>query len=163
MLTQLEQNIAAEDKARKARLNGRTTAQIITFPPPDPEFTVEKEAPEPINVPVSNGNAGTTALSFRPTMHEVLRATCAYYGIPEDHIKSARRTGRLVRARQVAVYLGDKLTLLCITQIGRIVNRDHSTCLHAVRRVTEQRETIKEVDAAILYITKMLKERASNV
>src|SRR5207253_408379 len=49
---------------------------------------------------------------------------------------SARRTGGIVRPRQIAMYLAKQLTPLSLPMIGRkFGGRDHTTVLHAVRKI----------------------------
>jgi chromosomal replication initiator protein len=49
---------------------------------------------------------------------------------------SSRRTANVVRPRQVAMYLAKTLTLRSLPEIGRrFGGRDHTTVLHAVRKI----------------------------
>jgi len=49
---------------------------------------------------------------------------------------SSRRTANVVRPRQVAMYLAKILTLRSLPEIGRrFGGRDHTTVLHAVRKI----------------------------
>ena len=49
---------------------------------------------------------------------------------------SARRTANVVRPRQVAMYLSKVMTLRSLPEIGRrFGGRDHTTVLHAVRKI----------------------------
>ena len=53
-------------------------------------------------------------------------------------ILSARRTANVVRPRQIAMYLAKILTLRSLPEIGRrFGGRDHTTVLHAVRKIEE--------------------------
>jgi chromosomal replication initiator protein len=58
---------------------------------------------------------------------------------------SSRRTANVVRPRQVAMYLAKILTLRSLPEIGRrFGGRDHTTVLHAVRKI----ETLAGNDSA---------------
>ena len=49
---------------------------------------------------------------------------------------SSRRTANVVRPRQIAMYLAKTLTLRSLPEIGRrFGGRDHTTVLHAVRKI----------------------------
>jgi chromosomal replication initiator protein len=51
---------------------------------------------------------------------------------------SARRSRQIARPRQIAMYLAKNLTSLSYPEIGRrFGNRDHTTIMHAVRKVEE--------------------------
>lgn len=63
-----------------------------------------------------------------------------------------------VRARQVAMYLCRKLTGRSTTEIGKkFGGRDHSTVIHAVRRITAAIETDESVRNAVEYLTDEIK------
>jgi chromosomal replication initiator protein len=57
---------------------------------------------------------------------------------------SARRARAVARPRQIAMYLSKQLTSRSLPEIGRkFGGRDHTTVMHAVRKVEE----LREVDA----------------
>jgi chromosomal replication initiator protein len=59
---------------------------------------------------------------------------------------SSRRTANVVRPRQVAMYLAKVLTLRSLPEIGRrFGGRDHTTVLHAVRKI----ENLAGTDSAL--------------
>lgn len=62
---------------------------------------------------------------------------CAHaFGVNEKDIVSPRRDAPSVQARHVAIYLARQMTPLSLPAIGRLFGgRDHTTILHAVRRV----------------------------
>jgi chromosomal replication initiator protein len=58
------------------------------------------------------------------------------FGVSEREILSMRRQANVVLARHVAIYLVRQMTKLSLPRIGeRFADRDHTTILHAVRRV----------------------------
>lgn len=66
----------------------------------------------------------------------VQRAVCKYYGVTHIDLISNRRTARIVRARQVAMYLAKILTTRSFPEIGRqFGGKDHTTVLHAVNKI----------------------------
>lgn len=70
------------------------------------------------------------------TCEEILAAVAKRFGQSPDEIRSGRRHASLVRARHLAMYLAKQLTRLSLSEIGRFFgNRDHSTVLHAVRKM----------------------------
>jgi len=76
----------------------------------------------------------------RPVPAIVAEVLADYPGTTWADVKSLRRTRELVAPRQacmVAVY--DERKDLSLPQIGRLFNRDHTTVLHAVRKVKAQR------------------------
>jgi chromosomal replication initiation ATPase DnaA len=76
------------------------------------------------------------------------------YFVSKIDILSARRTGYLIRPRQVAMYLAKKyakkFTAMSLPQIGHhFNNRDHSTIQRGVRRIEELRRTDQELDKRV--------------
>ena len=72
---------------------------------------------------------------LEPSVGDVQEAVCAVLHLSRDELLSARRTPRIVRARQIAMYLSRDLTGLSLARIAAQFNRDHSTVMHAIRRV----------------------------
>lgn len=76
----------------------------------------------------------------------VMRAVCMRYGVKRDHLRSASRDNEIVRPRQIAMFLMRNVTALSLPDIGRrFGGRDHTTVLHAVRRVSK----LVEIDSFI--------------
>ncbi len=65
---------------------------------------------------------------------EIQDEVCKIFEVSRMDLLSARRTGRLVTARQIAMALSKHLTKRSYPEIGRRFNRDHSTVLVGVRR-----------------------------
>lgn len=83
-------------------------------------------------------------------------ACASYFNVAPIEMRSVRRARPIVNARQVAMYLAKTLTPFSYPQIGRqFGNRDHTTVLHAVRRVTAKMQD----DAAFLADVLTIAER----
>ena len=74
----------------------------------------------------------------QPTVVAIQEAVCSVLGVSRDDLLSPKRTARVTRARQLAMYLARDLTSLSLAQIARQFKRDHSTVLHAVRAVSRR-------------------------
>ena len=80
------------------------------------------------------------------TVDEIQKAVAEHYLLKQADLLSERRTRSVARPRQLAMYLAKNLTTRSYPDIGRrFGNRDHTTVLHAVRRI----EQLKGEDAAI--------------
>ncbi|HER44304.1 MAG TPA: chromosomal replication initiator protein DnaA [Candidatus Eisenbacteria bacterium] len=76
----------------------------------------------------------------------IQRAAAQHFDIPVDSLKAKTRVSRVVLARQVAIFLSRELTDLSLVQIGKqFGGRDHSTILHACKKI----ERAAEEDAAL--------------
>lgn len=85
-----------------------------------------------------------------PTVETVQRFICARYGISMLELLSMRRTANIVRPRQIAMYLAKVLTIRSLPEIGRRFNgKDHTTVLHAVRKIGLLMEESAEFAAEI--------------
>jgi chromosomal replication initiator protein len=71
-----------------------------------------------------------------PDPHQVQEAVAARLGLSVDDILSPTRTAPVARARQLAMYLTRELTDLSLPAIAQAFNRrDHTTVMHAIRKV----------------------------
>jgi len=65
-----------------------------------------------------------------------LAVLAEYPGVTMYDLKSPRRNATMVRARQIAMYLSKTITARSLPEIGRrFGGRDHTTVLHAVRKI----------------------------
>jgi len=77
----------------------------------------------------------------RVTIEEIQKKVAEHFSIRLTDMSSARRARAVARPRQVAMYLAKQLTSRSLPEIGRkFGNRDHTTVMHAVNRVTELME-----------------------
>lgn len=74
----------------------------------------------------------------RLTIEDIQRRVAEHFNIKISDMQSARRSQAIARPRQVAMYLSKQLTPRSLPEIGRYFGgRDHTTVLHAVRKVEE--------------------------
>ena len=72
----------------------------------------------------------------RVKIEDIQRVVARQYNVSRSDLLSSRRTANVVRPRQVAMYLAKTLTLRSLPEIGRrFGGRDHTTVLHAVRKI----------------------------
>ena len=86
----------------------------------------------------------------RVTIDEIQKAVADHFELKPLDMLSARRARAVARPRQIAMYLAKRLTTRSLPEIGRkFGGRDHSTVIHAVRRIEELRDTDRDVDSAV--------------
>ncbi|MFW5833194.1 MAG: chromosomal replication initiator protein DnaA [Pseudomonadota bacterium] len=74
----------------------------------------------------------------RISIEEIQKAVVAHYNLKLADMGSKRRSRVVARPRQVAMYLAKQLTPRSLPEIGRrFGNRDHTTVMHAVKKVEE--------------------------
>lgn len=78
------------------------------------------------------------AVERRITVDEIQKLTAEHYGLKQADLLSERRTRAVARPRQVAMWLCKQFTTRSYPDIGRrFGGRDHTTVLHAVKKVEE--------------------------
>lgn len=91
------------------------------------------------------------------TIDEIMRHTADFYGMRLPDMTSERRARAVARPRQVAMYLAKRLTTRSLPEIGRkFGGRDHTTVLHAVRRIENLRSTDSTLDDEIVRLQRMI-------
>jgi chromosomal replication initiator protein len=76
----------------------------------------------------------------RVTIDEIQRRVAEHFNIRQGEMTSDRRARAVARPRQVAMYLAKQLTSRSLPEIGRkFGGRDHTTVMHAVRKIEELR------------------------
>ncbi len=106
------------------------------------------------------GSRGSAA-DRRTTIEEIQRKTAEYYKLDLRELHSPRRVRRVARPRQVAMFLARELTSRSLPDIGRrFGGRDHTTVLHACRRIEELCRTDPVVQQEVEFLRKVLGPRA---
>jgi chromosomal replication initiator protein len=78
----------------------------------------------------------------RVTIDEIQKATAEHFALKQADLISERRNRAIARPRQAAMWVAKQLTTRSLPDIGRrFGGRDHTTVLHAVRRIEELRQT----------------------
>ncbi len=91
------------------------------------------------------------------TIDEIQRKVAEHYRLKLPDLLSARRAREVARPRQVAMYLAKKLTPRSLPEIGRrFGGRDHTTVMHAVKRIEELRAQDRELDNDVALLTRLL-------
>ena len=73
------------------------------------------------------------------TIDDIVETVCTHYNVTVTQVNSKSRKREYVVARQVTMYLAQKLTKMPASRIGKLVgNRDHSTVIHSCSKVEER-------------------------
>ncbi len=90
----------------------------------------------------------------RVKIEEIQKLVASHYNVTRADILSSRRTANVVRPRQIAMYLAKVLTPRSLPEIGRrFGGRDHTTVLHAVRKI----EALAKADGKLSEEVDLLK------
>ena len=93
----------------------------------------------------------------RVTIEEIQKQVASHFNVRISDMHSARRARSVARPRQVAMYLAKQLTSRSLPEIGRkFGRRDHTTVMHAVRKVEELRGHDTTFDEDVELLRRML-------
>jgi chromosomal replication initiator protein len=86
----------------------------------------------------------------RPTLERIVARVSDYFQVAAADLRSARRSREVMMPRQVSMYLARQLTGLSLGAIGEEMGgRDHTTVLHACRKIEEELQTNANLSRAV--------------
>jgi chromosomal replication initiator protein len=95
----------------------------------------------------------------RVKIEDIQKLVANRYNVSRADILSERRTAAVVRPRQIAMYLSKSLTLRSLPEIGRrFGGRDHTTVLHAVRKIEQAIPADQALCEEIELLKRMLQD-----
>ncbi len=90
-------------------------------------------------------------------IEEIQKRVSEHFNIKMSDMSSARRSRTVARPRQIAMYLSKYLTSRSLPEIGRrFGNRDHTTVIHAVKKVEDLRNKDVNFDEDVQLLIRML-------
>ena len=91
------------------------------------------------------------------TIDEIIRKVADHYNLRLTDILSPRRARSVARPRQVAMFLAKMLTSKSLPEIGRrFGGRDHTTVIHAVKKIEELRSIDNQIAEDVELLRRML-------
>jgi chromosomal replication initiator protein len=95
----------------------------------------------------------------RVKIEDIQKLVGNHYSVTRADILSSRRTANVVRPRQIAMYLSKILTPRSLPEIGRrFGGRDHTTVLHAVRKIDALAAKDRALSEEIELLKRMLQD-----
>jgi chromosomal replication initiator protein len=95
------------------------------------------------------------------TAATIMAVTAEYFAISIDDLVGSSRSRMMANARQMAMYLCRELTDLSLPKIGeKFGNRDHTTVMHADRKIRTQMAEKRTVYNQIAELTARIRGRA---
>ncbi|MBQ3356289.1 MAG: chromosomal replication initiator protein DnaA [Oscillospiraceae bacterium] len=95
-----------------------------------------------------------------PTPELIISEVSRFYSIDETVLRSTQKTRNTAEARQVSMYLIRKMTNLSLPDIAKVFGKNHTTVLHAIRRIDEEiRNTTNGLQDNIREITANINSR----
>ena len=95
----------------------------------------------------------------RVRIDDILRTVTKHYGVNRGDLLSGRRNRSIVRPRQIGMYLAKLLTSRSLPEIGRrFGNRDHTTVLHAIRKIEQLMTDDNQLREEIELLKRLLRD-----
>jgi chromosomal replication initiator protein len=92
------------------------------------------------------------------TVENIQKTVADFYKIKVADMYSKRRPANIALPRQIAMYLAKELTQKSLPEIGELFGgRDHTTVLHAVRKISEARTKQAELNHSLHVLEQTLK------
>lgn len=99
------------------------------------------------------------ASTQRVKIDDILRIIGKHFNVPKADLLSPRRARSIVRPRQIGMYLAKTLTTRSLPEIGRrFGGRDHSTVLHAVRKIETMMQQDDKLAREIALLARLLEQ-----
>jgi len=92
------------------------------------------------------------------SVENIQKTVADYYKIKVADMYSKKRPASIARPRQIAMYLAKELTQKSLPEIGELFGgRDHTTVLHAVRKIGGERQQMTELNQQLHVLEQTLK------
>ena len=92
------------------------------------------------------------------SVENIQKTVADYYKIKVADMYSKKRPASIARPRQIAMYLAKELTQKSLPEIGELFGgRDHTTVLHAVRKISGERQQMTELNQQLHVLEQTLK------
>lgn len=115
-------------------------------------IVLEGRAPPPLTLPPGEG------------LGRIITACAAEFGTAVEEVMGAGRRAEAIEARHAAMAIGRRLLGYSLPRIGRVMRRDHTTVLAAIRgverRTAQDPEYAARLDALAARIRQQMEERA---
>jgi chromosomal replication initiator protein len=92
------------------------------------------------------------------SVENIQKTVADYYKIKVADMYSKKRPASIARPRQIAMYLAKELTQKSLPEIGELFGgRDHTTVLHAVRKISQERQQLMDLNQQLHVLEQTLK------
>lgn len=92
------------------------------------------------------------------SVENIQKTTADFYSIKVADMYSKKRPANIARPRQIAMYLAKELTQKSLPEIGELFGgRDHTTVLHAVRKIADERSKDAQLNHELHVLEQTLK------
>ncbi|MCQ9171906.1 chromosomal replication initiator protein DnaA [Corynebacterium amycolatum] len=116
---------------------------------------------EPVTLKFAQEILGADEIEVQITPEIIISTTAEYFDLTVADLVGPGKTRPVAHARQIAMYLTRSFTELSLPSIGReFGNRDHSTVLHAERKIVKEIQEKKPSKDQVNDLTTRIRDRA---
>ncbi len=94
---------------------------------------------------------------LNPTPDLIIERVCDFYDVNVNDVMSSSRRAKLVQARQISMFLIREITGKSFQEIAEMLNRDHSTVMHSIEKVADQRAEDTNLQNDLKLITENIR------
>lgn len=108
---------------------------IVTLPTPKPKVDKTRKKAPTLSTPERPLFEARESAGIPASAHGIIKGVARVSGFPVEAMLGTGRRDELVFARQIAAWLARNFTSRSLTGLGSVFKRDHTTILHAVRKI----------------------------
>ena len=94
------------------------------------------------------------------TSATIMAQTASYFGLTLEDLRGSSRSRVLVNARQIAMYLCRELTSMSLPEIGKEFNKDHTTVMHANKKIGQLMAERRAIYNNVTELTGRIKQQS---
>ena len=96
-------------------------------------------------------------IGVKNSVQRIQRVVADYYQISVEDLKSKKRQATIAYPRQIAMYMCRKYLDMSLTDIGKLIgDKDHTTVMHAVKRIEDDLKNSQTLQNALDVLLKKL-------
>jgi chromosomal replication initiator protein len=145
----------AQDLLDKFNCNMALINEYLTDLAPDEGMISENHITEYVNKKEENGIKEVD-------IETIIQIVSEFYHIDINLLKSKKKNGPVVRARQLSMYLCSKMTDKSLKVIGDMFNRDHSTVINSINKISDIEKSDAEMRKEIEELSYHINVRIGN-
>ncbi len=93
---------------------------------------------------------------------DILEIVCSYYGLDFNLLLGKSRKSNIVKARQIYCYFCRILTNDSLAKIAKIINKDHATVMHSVKKLKNEMDVYPKLSTEITLIYGIIMSKSAS-
>lgn len=93
----------------------------------------------------------------------ILSKVCEYYQVDIKKVKGISKQGDLVKSRQIYAYITYQITNITLEKIGELINRNHSSMTHSIKKIRGFLDTYPQIGLEIKEIKNNITKNSCSI